>query len=70
MVELAITTSLPLPIIRKDAKKKLKIKSGYSRIKLITSDRRQSEFIRFELSDLNEQVADLQEDLQPIFNNF
>ncbi|KAF1747115.1 hypothetical protein GCK72_023574 [Caenorhabditis remanei] len=53
-------------VIRKDLKKKLKIKSGYSRIKLITSDRRQSEFLRFELSDLNEQIADLQEDLQAL----
>ncbi|NP_001360642.1 protein kinase C [Caenorhabditis elegans] len=53
-------------VIRKDLTKKLKIKSGYSRIKLITSDRRQSEFLRYELSDLNEQIADLQEDLQAL----
>ncbi|UMM40607.1 hypothetical protein L5515_017168 [Caenorhabditis briggsae] len=53
-------------VIRKDLKKKLKIKSGYSRIKLITSDRRQSEFLRYELCDLNEQIADLQEDLQAL----
>lgn len=53
-------------VIRKDLKKKLKIKSGYSRIKSVTSDRRQNEFLRFELSDLNEQIADLQEDLQTL----
>uniref|UniRef100_A0A8R1DWL4 protein kinase C n=1 Tax=Caenorhabditis japonica TaxID=281687 RepID=A0A8R1DWL4_CAEJA len=53
-------------VIRKDLKKKLKIKNGYSRIKSITSDRRQNEFLRFELSDLNEQIADLQEDLQAL----
>lgn len=53
-------------VIRKDLMKKLKIKSGYSRIKLITSDRRQSEFLRYELADLNEQIADLQEDLQAL----
>ncbi|EGT59400.1 CBN-PKN-1 protein [Caenorhabditis brenneri] len=53
-------------VIRKDLMKKLKIKSGYSRIKSITSDRRQSEFLRYELADLNEQIADLQEDLQAL----